>query len=468
MDNESIAMGGLLEVSQLVKNGEISSTEVTRSILERIERLNPEYKIFNTVSGDLAMEQARAADTEIQSGKYRGPLHGLPVAVKDIIDTAGVRTTYGSGLFREHVPSEDATVIQKFKAAGAVTIGKLATTEFALYGYADDFQVPLNPWSKNHWVGVSSSGSGACVAAGLAFASLGTDTGGSIRFPSAACGAIGLKPTFGRVSRKGVFPLADTLDHVGPMTRRAVDSAIVLQALEGQDPGDPFTKKFNASDYSKVTSERLGNITVGIDIALCTEGIDPEITHATLEARGILEGLGIKVVEVDASGLLEGLEHLWLILAAEATHSHRHLYPERALDYGPVFRDLLEIGHGLSGPFIAEGNVRRYRAIAAAAALFETVDALLMPATSMTPIPVEEFPPQQVADVDSFPAMLRTTGPFNFTGNPTLNLTAGFSKEDLPLAIQFAGRHGEEETLFKLAHAFETEAGHYRKLPPFS
>lgn len=468
MDNESIAMGGLLEVSQLVKNGEISSTEVTRSILERIERLNPEYKIFNTVSGDLAMEQARAADTEIQSGKYRGPLHGLPVAVKDIIDTAGVRTTYGSGLFREHVPSEDATVIQKFKAAGAVTIGKLATTEFALYGYADDFQVPLNPWSKNHWVGVSSSGSGACVAAGLAFASLGTDTGGSIRFPSAACGAVGLKPTFGRVSRKGVFPLADTLDHVGPMTRRAVDSAIVLQALEGQDSGDPFTKKFNASDYSKVTSERLGNITVGIDIALCTEGIDPEITHATLEARGILEGLGIKVVEVDASGLLEGLEHLWLILAAEATHSHRHLYPERALDYGPVFRDLLEIGHGLSGPFIAEGNVRRYRAIAAAAALFETVDALLMPATSMTPIPVEEFPPQQVADVDSFPAMLRTTGPFNFTGNPTLNLTAGFSKEDLPLAIQFAGRHGEEETLFKLAHAFETEAGHYRKLPPFS
>ena len=468
MDNESIAMGGLLEVSQLVKNGEISSTEVTRTILERIERLNPEYKIFNTVSGDLAMEQARAADTEIQSGKYRGPLHGLPVAVKDIIDTAGVRTTYGSGLFREHVPSEDATVIQKFKAAGAVTIGKLATTEFALYGYADDFQVPLNPWSKNHWVGVSSSGSGACVAAGLAFASLGTDTGGSIRFPSAACGAIGLKPTFGRVSRKGVFPLADTLDHVGPMTRRAVDSAIVLQALEGQDPGDPFTKKFNASDYSKVTSERLGNITVGIDIALCTEGIDPEITHATLEARGILEGLGIKVVEVDASGLLEGLEHLWLILAAEATHSHRHLYPERALDYGPVFRDLLEIGHGLSGPFIAEGNVRRYRAIAAAAELFETVDALLMPATSMTPIPVEEFPPQQVADVDSFPAMLRTTGPFNFTGNPTLNLTAGFSKEDLPLAIQFAGRHGEEETLFKLAHAFETEAGHYRKLPPFS
>ena len=468
MDNESIAVGGLLEVSQLVKSGQISSTEVTRTILERIERLNPEYKIFNTVSGDLAMEQARAADTEIQSGKYRGPLHGLPVAVKDIIDTAGVRTTYGSGLFRQHVPSADATVIQKFKAAGAVTIGKLATTEFALYGYADDFQVPLNPWSKNHWVGVSSSGSGACVAAGLAFASLGTDTGGSIRFPSAACGAVGLKPTFGRVSRKGVFPLADTLDHVGPMTRRAVDSAIVLQALEGQDPGDPFTKKFNASDYSKVTSERLGNITVGIDIALCTEGIDPEITHATMEARGILEGLGIKVVEVDASGLLEGLEHLWLILAAEATHSHRHLYPERALDYGPVFRDLLEIGHGLSGPFIAEGNVRRYRAIAAAAALFETVDALLMPATSMTPIPVEEFPPQQVADVDSFPAMLRTTGPFNFTGNPTLNLTAGFSKEDLPLAIQFAGRHGEEETLFKLAHAFETEAGHYRKLPPFS
>ena len=468
MDNESIAMGGLLEVSQLVKNGEISSTEVTRTILERIERLNPEYKIFNTVSADLAMEQAQAADTEIQSGKYRGPLHGLPVAVKDIIDTAGVRTTYGSGLFREHVPSEDATVIEKFKAAGAVTIGKLATTEFALYGYADDFEVPLNPWSKNHWVGVSSSGSGACIAAGLAFASLGTDTGGSIRFPSAACGAVGLKPTFGRVSRKGVFPLADTLDHVGPMTRRAVDSAIVLQALQGQDSGDPFTKNFSASDYSKVTSESTSDITVGIDVALCTEGIDPEITHATLEARGILEGLGIKVVEVDASGLLEGLEHLWLILAAEATHSHRHLYPERALDYGPVFRDLLEIGHGLSGPFIAEGNVRRYRAIAAAAALFETVDALLMPATSMTPIPVEEFPPQQVADVESFPAMLRTTGPFNFTGNPTLNLTAGFSKEDLPLAIQFAGRHGDEETLFKLAHAFETEAGHYRKLPPFS
>ena len=468
MANEELALMGLVETANKIRDKEISPVEVTSMLLERIERLDPDLNTYVTVASDLALTQAQEAEKEISAGNYKGLLHGIPVACKDIIDTAGVRTTCGSKLFIDHVPDDDAAVIERFKQAGAVTIGKLTTTEFALYGYADDVKVPVNPWSADHWAGVSSSGSGASVAAGLCYASLGTDTGGSIRFPSAACGVVGLKPTFGKISRHGVFPLANTLDHVGPMTRRVADSAAVLSALEGWDPRDPCTRNDKPLDYSTLLDEGVNNLTIGIDENLCTEGIDPLISEAVFKSVSVLRDLGVEVKEVDASGILAGIEHLWPTLAAEAAIAHKDLFPARAEEYGPVFRDLLEIGNRQTGDYIADGNIRRYKAIGAMAHLLEGVDVLLLPATAMTPIPVVDFPPQQLAPVESFPPMLRTTGPFNFTGNPTINLTCGFTDDGLPMALQFAGRMGDELTILQLAHAYEQVSEWHKRRPPLA
>lgn len=456
----------LLEIATLIRTRAVSPVDVTKAMLARIERCNPDLKAYVTVTDDLAMEQANAAEREITNGEYKGSLHGVPVAVKDIIDTAGIRTMCGSHILADRVPDADATVVTKLKSAGAVTMGKLATTEFALYGYADDFAVPVNPWSAAHWTGVSSSGSGAAVAGNLCFAALGTDTAGSIRFPSSACGTVGLKPTFGKVGRGGVYPLAPTLDVVGPMTRRVVDAAVVLEALEGWDARDLCTRSDPAVDYLALLDGNVKGLVVGVDDNLFTEGIEPAVAGAAFDAVTVLKGLGAEIRSVDASGILQGLEHVWPTLAAEATLSHDDLYPANAANYGPVFRDLLEIGHRLTGRDMAEGNILRVKAKRSMARLMTNIDVLLLPTTPTPAIPVADFPPQQVTPMDSFPPMLRTTAPFNFIGSPTINLLSGFTDEGLPLSVQFAGGHGDEAILLRVAHAFEQATEWHKKSPP--
>jgi amidase len=456
----------LLEVAALIRTRAISPVDVTKSMLSRIERCNPELKAYVTVTADLAMEQASAAEREITKGEYKGLLHGVPVAVKDIIDTAGIRTMCGSHILADRVPDADATVVTKLDNAGAVMMGKLATTEFALYGYADGFAVPVNPWSADHWTGVSSSGSGAAVAGNLCFAALGTDTAGSIRIPSSACGTVGLKPTFGKVSRGGVYPLAPTLDVVGPLTRRVADAAVVLQALEGWDASDSITRSDASQDYLTLLDGNVKGLVVGVDENLCTEGVDPAVAKAAFDAATVLKCLGADIRSVDASGILQGLEHIWPTLAAEATLSHDDLYPANAENYGPVFRDLLEVGHRLMGRDIAEGNILRVKAKRSMARLMTDIDVLLLPTTPTPAIPVADFPPQQVAPMESFPPMLRTTAPFNFIGSPTINLVSGFTDEGLPLSVQFAGGQGDEATLLRIAHAFEQATEWHKKSPP--
>ena len=239
----------ITELAGLIRSGDLSPVEATQAQLDRIVRLDGHLKSYATVMADHAMLQARRAEQEIADGDYRGPLHGVPIAVKDLCFTTGVRTMGGSKVYAEHVPSFDSTVVTRFEAAGAVLLGKLNLTEGAMGGYNPELQIPLNPWDNDRWTGSSSSGSGSATAAGLCYGSLGSDTGGSIRFPAAACGIVGIKPTWGRVSRYGVLALAESLDHVGPMTRSVADAAVILQAIAGYDPNDPTSLSDPVPDY---------------------------------------------------------------------------------------------------------------------------------------------------------------------------------------------------------------------------
>ena len=252
---DDLATSTIQKIAPLIRNKEISPIELVQLMLSRIETFDNSIDSYILVTSDLALEEAKVAEQQILKGDYLGPLHGIPIAYKDLIYTAGVATTCASTILKEFVPNYDAAVVERLRGAGAITLGKLNLTEFALYGYHPDLKYPKNPWNVEHWAGVSSSGSGAATSASLCYASLGTDTGGSIRFPAAACGIVGLKATFGKISRYGVFPLSDTLDHIGPMTRSVWDAAAMLQVLAGRDPRDAATRIDPEIDYLKAISE---------------------------------------------------------------------------------------------------------------------------------------------------------------------------------------------------------------------
>ena len=288
----------ITEVAGLIEGRDLSPVEVTGAMLERINDLDGHLKSYATVMADHALESAETAEREIGAGEYRGPLHGVPIAVKDLCFTRGVRTMGGAKVYADHVPTFDSTVVERLEAAGAVLLGKLNLTEGAMGGYNPEFQVPLNPWDSGRWSGASSSGSGVATAAGLCFGSLGSDTGGSIRFPSSACGIVGLKPTWGRVSRYGVFALAESLDHVGPMTRSTADAAIMLQAIAGYDANDATSLSDPVPDIVSGIGDGVRGVRVGVDNHHVSDSVDPEVTEAVLESVSVLEGLGAEVVDI--------------------------------------------------------------------------------------------------------------------------------------------------------------------------
>ena len=272
----------ITELAELIGSGELSPVEATQAQLDRISKLDGHLKSYATVMADHAMLQARRAEQEIADGDYRGLLHGVPIAVKDLCFTTGVRTMGGSKVYADHVPSFDSTVVARFEAAGAVLLGKLNLTEGAMGGYNPALQIPLNPWDNDRWTGSSSSGSGSATAAGLCYGSLGSDTGGSIRFPAAACGIVGIKPTWGRVSRYGVLALAESLDHVGPMTRSVADAAVILQAIAGFDPNDPTSLSDPVPDYMDGIGAGIEGVRIGYDLNHISDSVDPELTQAVL------------------------------------------------------------------------------------------------------------------------------------------------------------------------------------------
>jgi amidase len=370
----------LLEVSRQIRKRKISSLEVTRAMLERIGRLDGKLKSYATLTPELALEAAEQADREIGRGRNRGPLHGVPIALKDLFHTQGIATAAGMPLHKNFVPERDATVARKLKEAGAVLLGKLQMTEGAFSAHHPAIASPVNPWSAEHWTGVSSSGSGVATAAGLCYGSLGTDTLGSIRFPSTMNGLTGMKPTWGRVSRAGVFALAETMDHIGPMTRSAKDAAAMLGIIAGQDPDDRTAMLVPVPDYLAGIDQSMRGVRIGIDRALIEAQADADFVRVTDEAAAVFRRHGAKVIGIDFPSTDQIVRDALILCAVEAAAAHAETYPSRAQEYGPALSGLLDMGRRTDAIALARILPRRSSFAGQVAALFDDVDLLLMPA----------------------------------------------------------------------------------------
>ncbi|MCP5200801.1 MAG: amidase [Gammaproteobacteria bacterium] len=461
--DSSLLTATMHDVAPLIERGELSPVALTEAMLARIAAVDPGIGSYLTVTAELALAQAREAEAAIAGGDYRGPLHGMPIALKDLVNTADIPTTCASPLLRDFRPGYDAAVVERLNAAGAVTLGKLALTEFALYGYHPEFAPPRNPWKTTHWAGVSSSGSGAATAAALCYGCLGTDTGGSIRFPSAACGVVGIKPTFGKVSRYGVFPLADTLDHIGPMARSVADCAAMLAVLEGRDPRDGATRTDPPGDYGTALVAGCQGLRIGIDHAYCTSGTDPVVAQALFDAVDLLAANGAIVVELNAPQLADCAQYWLDVCAVDALIGHRDFYPQHADDYGPAFRALLDHGTTVGATAYARATRERQVTTALLDELLAGIDVLVCPGM---PTPAPEQPdPQALMANDEVPALIRFSAPTNFSGHPSITLPNGFTADGLPLAMQFIGRHGDEAAIIRAAAAYEALTDWHTRRP---
>lgn len=454
----------LVDAGRMIRRGEISSVELTRAILDRIARLDGRLGAFTTLTAELALDAAARADREIAGGAWRGPLHGVPVAVKDLCRTAGIRTSAGMSIHRDSVPDRDATVITRLKAAGSVLLGKLTLTEGALSQHHPQTKPPVNPWEAALWPGVSSSGSGVAVAAGLCFAALGTDTLGSIRFPSTQNGVTGLKPTWGRVSRAGVFALAETLDHVGPMARDARDVAAVLGAIAGADPDDPTALRAPVPDYLAGLDAGVEGVRVGIDRPLLAARARPEMAAMTEAAAEALAALGATVRQVGVPPLDQAARDASLLSAAEAAAAHADTYPARAAEYGPVLAAHLDLGRRTAGPDLAGVIQRREAFRGRMAALFEEVDLLLLPAMNV-PAPTLVWMASVAGDPEARYARLHFTAPIDLAGNPSLTLPGGATVEGYPIGFQIVGRPLDEALVLRAGHAFQQATTWHTRRP---
>ena len=455
----------ITEVSELIKGKHISPVEVTTAILDRIDQLDRSLKSYATVIADHAMMAAQKAEAEITSGVYRGALHGVPVAVKDLCFTKGVRTMGGTQVLAEHVPDFDSTVVTKLESAGAVLLGKLNLTEGAMGGYNPKFQIPINPWNAERFAGASSSGSGVAIAAGLCFGSLGSDTGGSIRFPAAHCGTVGLKPTWGRVSRYGVLALAESLDHVGPLTRSTADAGIVLETISGFDPNDPTSLLDSVPNMLGGIDEGVAGVRIGLDLQYATKGIDTELAEAVLAGVKVLEGLGAEIVEVQLPDMDPYVAAWPVLCSAEAVAAHEATYPSRRDDYGPWFRGWLDKGAKVTGAEYAKANNLRAACTGHLRRVFEGIDVLVCPSTAAPPHPVMPEELYGPLPENREPKFQRFTAPFDFNGAPTLSVPCGFNSEGLPLSIQWVGKHLSEPLLCQIGHAYEEATEWHHRHP---
>ena len=443
---------------------QVSPVELTSALLERIHRLDPKLHAFIRLDAEAAMQAARAAEAEITAGRVRGSLHGVPLGIKDIIDVAGLPTTCHSKILIDNIAASDAVCVSKLRGAGAIILGKLSTHEFAIGGPSFDLPWPpaRNPWNPNHHPGGSSSGSGAGVAAGLFPLALGSDTGGSVRNPASACGIVGLKPTYGLVSRRGVFPLSFTLDHVGPLTRTVADCALLLDAIAGHDPLDPGSAAAPAGHHASALERGVRGLRIGFIRHFHETDMpaDAEVAAGLEDVVRTMQGLGAEIRDVRLPSLGEFGSVNRIILQSEAWAIHGPWLRERPGDYGKLARRRL-----MAGAFIAAGDYvqasrRRLEMIAAVEDTLREVDVLLCASAMDPPSPIED-----AAETErTYPRQART--PFNVTGHPALAMMAGLSSGGLPLSVQFVGRYFGEAALFQVARAWERAAGTEEKHPP--
>jgi amidase len=363
------------------------------------------------------------------------------------------------------VPSFNATIVDRLELAGAVTLGKLKMTEGAYTSHHPAVEAPLNPWNVNYWVGSSSSGSGVATSAGLCYGSIGSDTGGSIRFPSATCGLTGIKPTWGRVSRHGIFPLADSLDHVGPMCRSAADAAAMLGVIAGADANDPTALRAPVPNYLAGIGEGIRGLRIGVDRRYTQEGIDRQVVTALLQAERTLADLGADIREVHFPPYQKLVSQWIAMCSVETAEAHLDTYPTRKSEYGPDLAQLIEQGRSVSGVDIAAIHHERLKFGGSLAAMFEDIDLLLIP-TMPVPIPTLTKMSEYGADPNVLLSILRFTAVFDFSGSPTITLPMGMASDRMPLSMQLVGPHLSEDVLVRAGAAYQSVTDWHTRRPP--
>jgi len=452
----------ILETGELLRKREVSPVELTKSCLDQIEKLNPTLNAFITVTAELALAQARAAEDEIGRGNWRGPLHGIPLALKDLIDTAGIRTTAASALFEDRVPAEDAEVVRRLKNAGAVLLGKQNLHECAYGGSSmiSYYGEVRNPWNPSCIAGGSSGGSAASAAAGLGYGALGTDTAGSVREPAALCGIVGLKPTYGRVSTRGVIPLSWSLDHVGPLARTVSDAAVLLQAMAAHDARDANSVDAPVPDYLAALREGLKPLKIGIPRKFFYEELDREVASAVEQAIDVVSALGNDlfetVIEVPTDRTLQ---------TAEAYAYHAKFVSRSPELYQAETLRRIRSGEEISADEFEKRRREQKQIRSSIHKAFEKVDALLTP-TAPVPAPaIDELKrnPELLRPCELL--LLRNTRPVNVWGLPAISIPCGFTSAGLPVGLQIIGPHWREDRVLQLAYAYEQATQWHRHNP---
>ncbi len=442
-------------LSNRIRSRELSPVEVTDAYLDRIAATEKRLCAYITVTAELARSAAAEAEREIAAGKWRGTFHGVPVALKDLCSTKGILTTSGSRVLADYVPDVDCTVWARLRAAGAVLLGKLNLHEFACGGTARTaWGTTLNPYDPERIPGGSSSGCGAAIVARSAAATIGSDTGGSIRIPAAFCGCVGLKQTWSRVSRYGILPLADSLDHVGPITRSVRDAAATLQVIAGHDPNDATSSREPVPDYGSAIGRDIKGVRVGIIRELCRD-VTPQVAGSFDDAMRTLREAGAHVDEVSIPAIDDAPAAAMSIMYAEALEYHERWFVARPQDYGSGVRRLLEAASALPATVYVRAQRARAQLIAQAMAAIEGHDVLAAPVCMAAPLKIAEAREGKLG----LAQLIRHTSPFNLTGQPAISVPAGIGADRAPLAIQFVGRPFDEISVLRVADAYERARG---------
>ena len=461
---EDVAYLELTEVAELIRARQVTSVEVTETLLRRIGTHDPTLLSYATVMSEVALTAAQRTDDELAHGRYRGPLHGVPIAVKDLCFTTDAPTAGGGTVNADFVPSYDATVVARLRAAGAVLTGKLRMTEGAYTSHHPDLPVPVNPWDADTWSGASSSGSGVATAAGLCYGSLGSDTGGSIRLPSSMNGVTGLKPTWGRVSRHGILELAASLDHIGPMARSAKDCAAMLTVLAGADVNDPTSSLEPVPVPDYLAGLLLRAVPrLGVDRQLLST-FDAPTQQMLQDVLEVVEGLGWTVVDLHLPDLADIAADFAPLCAVETAAAHMKDYPSRSSEYGPALGNLIETGLAMSAVELQRLLERRRAFTGRMRRVFASVDLLLMPGIGLAP-PTLETMDTLGSDPDLLSALVVPTAPFDICGMPTITLPGGSSDRGTPLAFQLAGAEFSEQLVLQAAHAYQGVTTFHRTHP---
>jgi len=470
MDKSQLPFISATELASLIKSREISPVEATEAYLERIPQVDGKLNSYITVTSERAMADARQAEQEIVSGKYRGPMHGIPIGIKDQVYTKGILTTGGSTILKDFVPTEDATVVTKLNEAGAVLLGKLNMSEFAMGdAFEHPYGRPHNPWDLSRNAGTSSSGSGAATAAFLCATSLGEDTGGSIRGPASFCGLVGIRPSWGRVSRHGVLGASWSMDQVGPISRTVPDCAITLAAIAGHDPKDGYTWDIPVPDYLADMSGGVQGLKIGV-ITERVEGdaVDPQVRDLVLKAIAQLGELGAVVSDIEIPLIAQSAAISTAVTYGDVSGVHREGIDQRLKEYD--YNIQLRLLTGAILPAQAHQKAVRLRHMIRQQILdaLDQVDVLVMPTSS---IPASALPEKAgVESKEAFMEMLggrrSFTAPFNLASVPALSINCGFTSEDLPVGLQIAGKPFDESMVFRVAHAYEQATDWHTRRPP--